>query len=92
MDGIKNEFIRGSAHVSAIRGEMREVEMDRPLAENRKRTHRKGSGELLRRRKRRRPKKRYMDAVKEDVEAAGVEIEDAGDVGTLDKKIHCGDS
>ena len=75
MDKIKNEFIRGTVHVRQIGDKVREARLrwnghvERRNAEYiDKRMLRL---ELAGKRRRRRPKKRFMDVVREDVRVVG---------------------
>ena len=95
MDKIRNEYIRGSAHVGRFGEKTREARL-------RWYGHvlRKDDGyigrwmlmmELPGKRKRGRPKRRFMDVVKEDMAEVKVTEEDAEDRSNWRWKIRCGD-
>ena len=95
MDRIRNEYIRRTAQVGRFGEKTREARL-------RWYGHvlRKDDGyigrrmlrmELPRKRKRGRPKRRFMDVVKEDIAEVEVTEEDTEDRSTWRWKIHCGD-
>ena len=95
MDSIRNEYIRGTAQVGRFGEKTREARL-------RWYGHvlRKDDGYIGRRmlrmelpgkRKRGRPKRRFMDVVKEDMAEVEVTEEDAEDRRNWRWKIHCGD-
>ena len=95
MDKIKNEYIRGTAQVGKFGEKTREARL-RWYGHLR----RKGGGYIGRRmlrmelpgkRKRGRPKRRFMDVVKEDMAEVEVTEEDTVDRRNWIKKIRCGD-
>ena len=95
MDKIKNEYIRGSAHVEQLGQKVREARL-RWYGHVRRREvgyvgRRMLEMELPGKRRKGRPKRRYMDAVKEDMRAVGVTEEDAEDRGRWKQMIRCGD-
>ena len=95
MDKIRNEYIRGTAQVGRFGEKTREARL-------RWYGHvlRKDDGYIGRRmlkmelpgkRKRGRPKRRFMDVVKEDMAEVEVKEEDADDRSNWRLKIRCGD-
>ena len=95
MDKIRNEYIRGTAQVGRFGEKTREARL-------RWYGHvlRKDDGYIGRRmlrmelpgkRKRGRPKRRFMDVVKEDMAEVEVKEEDADDSSNWRLKIRCGD-
>ena len=95
MDKIRNEYIRGTAQVGRFGGKTREARL-------RWYGHvlRKDDGYIGRRmlkmelpgkRKRGRPKRRFMDVVKEDMAEVEVKEEDADDRSNWRLKIRFGD-
>ena len=95
MDNIRNEYIRGTAQVGRFGEKTREARL-------RWYGHvlRKDDGYIRRRmlkmelpgkRKRGRPKRRFMDVVKEDMAEVEVKEEDADDRSNWILKIRCGD-
>ena len=95
MDKIRNEYIRGTAQVGKFGEKTREARL-RWYGHLR----RKDDGYIGRRmlrmelpgkRKRGRPKRRFMDVVKEDMAEVEVTDEDTVDRRNWRKKIRCGD-
>ena len=95
MDKIRNEYIRGTAQVGKFGEKTREARL-RWYGHLR----RKDDGYIKRRmlrmelpgkRKRGRPKRRFMDVVKEDMAEVEVTEEDTVDRNNWRRKIHCGD-
>ncbi|KAF7711996.1 hypothetical protein HF521_001007, partial [Silurus meridionalis] len=86
MDRIRNEFIRGTAHVGRFGDKVREVRL-RWFGHVQRRDMGYISRRMLRmeppgRRKRGRPRRRFMDVVREDMQVVGVkeaDVEDRGD-------------
>ncbi|XP_065642491.1 uncharacterized protein LOC136074118 [Hydra vulgaris] len=76
-DRIRNEFIRGSAHVQR----RQESYIGRKVL----------GMELSDKRRRGRPKRRFMDAVVEDMRVAGVSVEGTHDRARWRSLIRCGD-
>ena len=95
MDKIKNEFIRGTAQVRQIGDKVREARLrwyghvQRPNAEYIGK--RMLCLELPGKRRRRRPKTRFMDVVREDMRVVGVSDRDAASRRNWRLRIHCGD-
>ena len=90
MDKIRNEYIRGTAQVGKFGEKTREARL----------RWRKYDGYIGRRmlrmelpgkRKRGRPKRRFMDVVKEDMAEVEVAEEDTVDRNNWRRKIRCGD-
>ena len=95
MDKIRNSFIRGSLHVASIRHKVREARL-RWYGHVKRRDmdyvgQRVLKMELPGKRKKGRPKRRYMDALKEDMKAAGVQEMDTQDRMKWRHSIRCGD-
>ncbi|PME06485.1 hypothetical protein A8A06_13560 [Escherichia coli] len=95
MDRIRNEYIRGTAHVEKFGDKVREARL-RWFGH----VQRRDSGyigqrmlkmELPGRRRRGRPQRRFMDVVKEDMQRVGVREEDARDRVRWRQMIRCGD-
>ena len=95
MDKIRNEYIRGTAQVGKFGEKTREARL-RSFGHVR----RKDDGYIGRRmlrmelpgkRKRGRPKMRFMDVVKEDMAVVEVTEEDAEDGTKWRWKLSCGD-
>jgi hypothetical protein len=95
MDRIKNEYIRGTAHVERFGDKAREARL-RWFGH----VHRRDSKyigkrmlnlELPGKRARGRPKRRFMDVVKEDMKEVGVRGEEAEDKARWRQMIRCGD-
>ena len=95
MDKIRNEYIRGTAQVGRFGEKTRDARL-------RWYGHvlRKDDGYIGRRmlrmelpgkRKQGRPKRRFMDVVKEDMAEVEVKEEDADDSSNWRLKIRCGD-
>ncbi len=81
-DKQRNENSRGTVHGGKFGDKVNsEIEVVWARVEERLRIHREANVEmeLLGTRERGRPKRRFMDAVKEDMQAAGVTEEDAED-------------
>ncbi|KAF7697762.1 hypothetical protein HF521_004272, partial [Silurus meridionalis] len=95
MDRIRNEFIRGTAHVGCFGDKVREVRL-RWFGHVQRRDMGYISRRMLRmeppgRRKRGRPRRRFMDVVKEDMQAVGVKEADVEDRGVWRRMIRSGD-
>ena len=95
MDKIRNEYIRGTAQVGRFGEKTQEARL-RWYGHVR----RKDNGYIGRRmmkmeppgkRKRGRPKTRFMDVVKEDMAEVEVTVEDTEDRNNWRWKIRCGD-
>ena len=95
VDRIRNEYIRGTAHVRKLGEKVREARLKWF-------GHVLGRGtdyigqrmlkmELPGRRRRGRPKRRYLDTVREDMRAVGLTEEDAGDRVRWKQMFCCGD-
>jgi len=95
MDKIRNQYIRGTAHVGSLGAKIREARLRWFGHVLRRETEYIGRRmlemDLPGRRRRGRPKRRYMDAVKEDLNEVGASVEDAGDRMRWGKMIRCGD-
>lgn len=95
MDRIRNEYIRGTAHVRGFGDKVREARL-RWFGHVQRRDNdyigrRMLSFELPGRRPRGRPRRRFMDVVKEDMKVVGAREEDAEDRVRWRQLIRCGD-
>ncbi|XP_016321114.1 uncharacterized protein LOC107672441 isoform X3 [Sinocyclocheilus anshuiensis] len=96
MDRIRNEYIRGTAHVRCFGDKVREARL-RWFGHVQRRESEYIGKRMLRlelpgRRPRGRPKRRFMDVVKEDMKVVGLREEDAeGDRARWRQMIRCGD-
>ena len=95
MDRIRNESIRGTAHVRGFGDKVREARL-RWFGHVQRRDseyigRRMLSFELPGRRPRGRPKRRFIDVVKEDMKVVGVREEDTEDRVRWRQLIRCGD-
>ena len=95
LDKIRSEYIRGTAHVRRLRDKLREGRL-RWYGHMMRREEEYIGKRMLRmelpgRRKRGRPKRRFMDAVKEDMRVAGVTDDVVWDRLEWRRKIRCGD-
>ncbi|XP_058258449.1 leukemia NUP98 fusion partner 1, partial [Hemibagrus wyckioides] len=95
LDRIRNEYIRGTAHVGHLGDKVREDRL-RWFGHVQRREseyicRRMLDMELPGRRKRGRPKRRYMDGINEDMKLVGVSVEDGEDRDRWREMIHCGD-
>ncbi|KAF7667879.1 hypothetical protein LDENG_00044320 [Lucifuga dentata] len=90
-----NEYIRGTAHVRCFGDKVREARLRWFGHVQRRDSERIGRRmlklELPGRRPRGRPKRRFMDVVKEDMKLAGVREEEAEDRVRWRQMIRCGD-
>ncbi|KAK2917518.1 hypothetical protein Q8A73_004265 [Channa argus] len=96
MDRIRNEDIRGTAHVRCFGDKVREARL-RWFGHVQRRNCEYIGRRMLRlelpgRRSRGRPKRRFMDVVREDMKLVGVSEEDAEDRVRWRHMIRCGDS
>ncbi|KAI5106867.1 hypothetical protein C0J45_2505, partial [Silurus meridionalis] len=83
MDRIRNEFIRGTAHVGCFGDKVREARL-RWFGHVQRRDMNYIDRRMLRmeppcRRKRERPRRRFMDVVREDMQVVGVKEADVED-------------
>ena len=95
MDNIRNEYIRGTAQVGKFGEKTREARLrwyghlrrkdDGYIGRRMLRMELPGKG------KRGRPKRRFMDVVKEDMAEVEVTEEDTVDRNNRGRKIRCGD-
>ena len=95
MDKIRNEYIRGTAQVGKFGEKTREARL-RWYGHLRRKDEGYIGRRMLRmelpgKRKRGRPKRRFMDVVKEDMAEVEVTEEDTVDRRNWRKKIRCGD-
>ncbi|KAF7655665.1 hypothetical protein LDENG_00052730 [Lucifuga dentata] len=95
MDRIRNEYIRGTAHVRCFGDKVREARL-RWFGHVQRRDSEHIGRRMLRlelpgRRPRGRPKRRFMDVVKEDMKLVGVREEEAEDRVRWRQLIRCGD-
>ncbi len=95
QDKIRNDYIRGTAHVRKFGDKAREARL-RWFGHVRRREEEYVGNRMLDkalpgRRRRGRPKRRFMDAVKEDMQVVGVTEEDVADRTRWRKTIRCGD-
>ena len=92
MDKIRNEYIRGTAQVGKFEDKTREARLRWYGHLRRKYDEYIGRRmELPGKRKRGRPKRRFMDVVKEDMPEVEVTEEDTVDRNNWRRKIRCGD-
>ncbi|KAK3510965.1 hypothetical protein QTP70_027797 [Hemibagrus guttatus] len=95
LDGIRNEYIRGTAHVGRLDDKVREARLR--WFGHVQRREREYIGrimldmELPGRRQRGRPKRRYMDGINEEMKLVGASVEDAEDRDRWREMIRCGD-
>ena len=95
MDRIRNEYIRGTAHVRCFGEKVREARL-RWFGHVQRRDSEYIGRRMLRmelpgRRSRGRPKRTFMDVVKEDMKLAGVREEEAEDRVRWRQMTRCGD-
>ncbi|KAK2891510.1 hypothetical protein Q8A73_017175 [Channa argus] len=95
MDRIRNEDIRGTAHIRCFGDKVREARL-RWFGHVQRRNCEYIGRRMLRlelpgRRSRGRPKRRFMDVVREDMKLVGVSEEDAEDRVRWRHMIRCGD-
>ncbi|KAK3533449.1 hypothetical protein QTP70_022252, partial [Hemibagrus guttatus] len=93
LDRIRNEYIRGTAHVGRLGDKVREARLRWFGHVQRRESEYIGRRmldmELPGRRQRGRPKRRYMDVINEDMKLVGASVEDAEDGDR--EMIRCGD-
>ncbi|KAI5085502.1 hypothetical protein C0J45_2268, partial [Silurus meridionalis] len=95
MDKIRNEFIRGTAHVGCFGDKVREARL-RWFGHVQRRDmnyicRRMLTMEPPGRRKRGSPRRRFMDVVREDMQVVGVKEADVEDRVVWRRMIRCGD-
>ncbi|XP_077407522.1 uncharacterized protein LOC144038707 [Vanacampus margaritifer] len=94
-DRIKNEYIRGTAHVKGFGDKVREARLRWFEHVQRRASEYIGrrmlSFQMPSRWSRERPKRRFMDVVKEDMKEVGVRVEDAEDRVRWRQLLCCGD-
>ncbi|KAI5625322.1 hypothetical protein C0J50_15181 [Silurus asotus] len=95
MNKIRNEFIRGTAHVGCFGDKVREARL-RWFGHVQRRDMNYIGRRMLRmeppgRRKRGRPRRRFMDVVREDMQVVGVKEADVEDRVVWRRMIRCGD-
>ncbi|KAK3563150.1 hypothetical protein QTP86_016389 [Hemibagrus guttatus] len=95
LDRIRNEYIRGTAHVGRLWDKVREARLRWFGHVQRRESEYIGRRmldmELPGRRQRGRPKRRYMDGINEDMKLVGASVEDAEDRDRWREMIRCGD-
>ncbi|KAK3540053.1 hypothetical protein QTP70_023811 [Hemibagrus guttatus] len=95
LDRIRNEYIRGTAHVGRLWDKVREARLRWFGHVQRRESEYIGRRmldmELPGRRQRGRPKRRYMDGINEDMKLVGVCVEDTEDRDRWREMIRCGD-
>ncbi|KAK3560556.1 hypothetical protein QTP86_010961 [Hemibagrus guttatus] len=95
LDRIRNEYIRGTAHVGRLGDKLREARLRWFGHVQRRESEYIGRRmldmELPGRRQRGRPKRRYMDGINEDMKLVGASVEDAEDRDRWREMIRCGD-
>ncbi|KAK3567194.1 hypothetical protein QTP86_012678 [Hemibagrus guttatus] len=95
LDRIRNEDIRGTAHVGRLGDKVREARLRWFGHVQRRESEYIGRRmldmELPGRRQRGRPKRRYMDGINEDMKLVGARVEDAEDRDRWREMIRCGD-
>ncbi|KAK3537600.1 hypothetical protein QTP70_016993, partial [Hemibagrus guttatus] len=96
LDRIRNEYIRGTAHVGRLGDKVRETRLRWFGHVQRRESEYIGRRmldmELPGRRQRGRPKRRYMDGINEDMKLVGASVEDAEDRDRWREMIRCGAS
>ncbi|KAK3531324.1 hypothetical protein QTP70_018124 [Hemibagrus guttatus] len=95
LDRIRNEYIRGTAHVGCLGDKVREARL-RWFGHVQRRESEYIGRRMLDmglpgRRQRGRPKRRYMDGINEDMKLVGASVEDAEDRDRWREMIRCGD-
>ncbi|KAK3521756.1 hypothetical protein QTP70_016233 [Hemibagrus guttatus] len=95
LDRIRNEYIRGTAHVGRLGDKVREARL-RWFGHVQRRDSEYIGRRMLDmglpgRRQRGRPKRRYMDGINEDIKLVGARVEDAEDRDRWREMIRCGD-
>ncbi|KAK3542052.1 hypothetical protein QTP86_011352 [Hemibagrus guttatus] len=95
LDRIRNEYIRGTAHVGRLGDKVREARL-RWFGHVQRRESEYIGRRMLDmglpgRRQRGRPKRRYMDVINEDMKLVGARVEDAEDRDRWREMIRCGD-
>ncbi|KAK3552031.1 hypothetical protein QTP70_031579 [Hemibagrus guttatus] len=93
LNRIRNEYIRGTAHVGRLGDKVREARL-RWFGHVQRREseyigRRMSDMELPGRRQRGRPKRRYMDGINEDMKLVGASVEDVEDMDRWREMIHC---
>ncbi|MCJ8736039.1 hypothetical protein PDJAM_G00254220 [Pangasius djambal] len=95
LDRIRDEYIRGTAHVGRLGDKVREARLRWFGHVQRRESEYIGRRmldmELPGRRRRGRPKRRYMEAINEDMKLVGASVEDAEDRDRWRVMIRCGD-
>ncbi|KAK3512226.1 hypothetical protein QTP70_001101 [Hemibagrus guttatus] len=95
LDRIRNEYIRGTAHVGRLGDKVREARLRWFGHVQRRESEYIGRRmldmKLPGRRQRGRPKRRYMDVINEDMKLVGARVEDAEDRDRWREMIRCGD-
>ncbi|KAK3556562.1 hypothetical protein QTP70_009536 [Hemibagrus guttatus] len=95
LDRIRNQYIRGTAHVGCLGDKFREARLRWFGHVQRRESEYIGRRmldmELPGRRQRGRPKRRYMDEINEDMKLVGASVEDAEDRDRWREMIRCGD-
>ena len=95
VDKIRNQYIRGTSHVERMGSKIREARLSWFGHIQRREEdyigRRMMEMELPGRRKRGRPKRRFMDVVEEDMRVARVRREDVFDRKFWKQRIRCGD-
>ncbi|MCJ8749155.1 hypothetical protein PDJAM_G00173060 [Pangasius djambal] len=95
LDRIRKEYIRGTAHVGCLGDKVREARLRWFGHVQRRESEYIGRRmldmELPGRRRRGRPKRRYMDVINEDMKLVGASVEDAEDRDRWRVMIRCGD-
>ncbi|KAK3507183.1 hypothetical protein QTP70_009514 [Hemibagrus guttatus] len=95
LDRIRNEYIRGTAHVGRLGDKVREARLRWFGHVQRRESEYIGRRmldmELPGRRQRGRPKRRYMHGINEDMKLVGASVEDAEDRDRWREMIRCGD-
>ncbi|KAK3509028.1 hypothetical protein QTP70_018534, partial [Hemibagrus guttatus] len=93
LDRIRNEYIRGTAHVGRLGDKVREARLRWFGHVQRRESEYIGRRmldmELPGRRQRGRPKRRYMDGINEDMKLVGARVEDAEDRDRWREMIRC---
>ncbi|KAK3563338.1 hypothetical protein QTP86_021817, partial [Hemibagrus guttatus] len=96
LDSIRNEYIRGTAHVGCLGDKVREARL-RWFGHVQRRESEYIGRRMLdmklpgRRQRGKGPKRRYMDGINEDMKLVGASVEDAEDRDRWREMIRCGD-